>query len=149
MDFNLIHPFANHENVMSWHNTHDIYKTYARMCTPTMWKKIKETHKGLAAWMKQWLSNENIHWCCKSCHGDIIQHGTVHYITTDHIYVNVYDFDKIYYDMTQPRLRIRCPECRALLDDSNIDSLIKIKRTSIYFNEVNHPLNYTTNTRFN
>lgn len=135
-------PFANIENVRNWHNTCDLYKTYAQMCTRTMWIKLKNTHKELAEWMKQWLSNEDINWCCKICHEDIINHGSVHYITTDHIFINVYDLDKIFYDMRQPRLHIRCPKCLTLLDDGNIDSLIRIKKTSIYFNEMNHPLNF-------
>lgn len=146
MDFNLIKPFANIDNIRNWHNTLDFFKIYAQMCTPTMLKKLSKTHKDCAAWMKQFLPNGDLYWCCKFCHEEIIQHSSVHCVTNHHIYVNVYNFDKTSYNMTQEQLRIKCSDCRLLLDDGNDgNSLVKIKRTAIYFNENKNPLNLNVN----
>lgn len=146
MDFNLIKPFANNDNIRNWRNTVDLFKIYAQMCTPTMLMKLSETYKECAAWMKQWLPNGDLYWCCKFCHEEIIQHKLVHYVTNNHIYVIVYNFDKIFYNLSQQKqLRIMCSDCQRFLDDGNFDVFIKINRAAIYFNENTSPLNLNVN----
>lgn len=117
MDFNLIRPYANNNTIRMWHNTSDFFKIYAKMCTPMMWLKLNEKHTKFAEIIKKWLPNSDLYWCCIYCDEKIIQHKSVNCVTVEHIYVNPYILDKVFYDFRAKILRIRCPDCRSLLDD--------------------------------
>lgn len=110
-----------------------------------MWLKLNEKHTKFAEIIKKWLSNSDLYWCCIYCDEKIIQHKSVNCVTVEHIYVNPYILDKVFYDFRAKILRIRCPDCRSLLDDGNVNSLMKLNKNSVYFNETTTPIDFDIN----
>lgn len=111
-----------------------LYETYAKKCTKSVWLKLHEVSKECAEWMLKRLPNEDLNWCCKNCDPLIVIHKDVHRMTADFIYLNVYKIDKIFYTYSESDgFRIKCSDCRCLLDRGYIDQFIKFDENSVYF----------------